>query len=99
MCEPMTIATTVMAVAGTGLKLQAQERDARAQRAAAAQDAFTLDSATRDARGRGDVDAQRTQLAAGAMAGRQRAAYAAAGVDVGAGSAADVVATTRAMGA
>lgn len=100
MCEPTTLliaatATQALGQAYSALSANAQARG-QAQQAAMNRDAANVAAA--DALERGNEEQQRHYRKVSAMQGAQRAAMAANGIDIGFGSALDVVGDTAMYG-
>jgi hypothetical protein len=99
MCEPTTLAI----VAGSAAVAGGIQKGAAAQRAAQMQgdlldaNAATADTLAADARDRGMVAEGKVRLQGGQLQAHQKSQFAAAGVDVNAGSAVDVMSSTAGL--
>jgi hypothetical protein len=96
MCDPGTLAIvgTAVAVAGTVTSTVASYQQARYEANLAEANRAAENERIRDALGRGDIEARDTARRQSQLMGAQRAALAANGIDVGFGSAADLMADT-----
>lgn len=96
MCEPTTIAIAAMSMAAVsgGMQAYSQHQTGKFNNAMAEQNAKIQTQAAEDAAGRGAIEANAAKQNASLMAGSQRAAMAAGGVDVGSGSALDLLSDT-----
>lgn len=100
MCEPATLAIigTAVATAGAGYSALMANAQARGQVAQAKANQAEANRSAADAMERGNVEQQRHYRKVSQQAGAQRAALAANGLDIGFGSAADLVGDTAMFG-
>lgn len=92
MCDPVS-AMVAMGAAG-GMQAYGQYQSGKFNNAMAEQNAKIQTQAAEDAAGRGAIEANAAKQNAAQVAGSQRAAMAAGGVDVGSGSALDLLSDT-----
>jgi hypothetical protein len=99
MCEPVTIATIAigLAAASGGAKAYGEYQKGEAEAKAAQQQAEFERGAAADALQRGAAEAGKVRTAGSQLIGENKAALAGSGVDVQSGSAAAVLADTRAQ--
>lgn len=100
MCEPTTLAIAAigMATLSGGMQAYSQRQSGKFNNAMAEQNAKIQTQAAEDAAGRGAIEANAAKQNAAQVAGSQRAAMAAGGVDVGSGSALDLLSDTARAG-
>lgn len=100
MCDPGTLAivATVTAVAGTVASTAAAYQQQRFQAKIATENQKTENARVLDALDRGQIEARDAARRQAQLAGAQRAAMAANGIDVSFGSAADLMADTAMFG-
>lgn len=102
MCEPTTATLLYAAIATTavsaGVGAYSAYSQGRTQKAVAANNANIAEMAAADAENRGETAAQAATQQARQVASAQRAAFSARGVDIGEGTASDVIAQTDFFG-
>lgn len=100
MCDPgtMVIVATVAAVAGTVAKTAAAYQQKRYEAKVAQANQKAENARILDAMNRGDIEVRDAARKQGQLLGAQRAAMAANGIDVGFGSASDILADTAMYG-
>lgn len=104
MCEPTTIALATTAVAGALTAVgqvqqaSAQKGQAKYQAAVARNNQIMAERAAKDAEERGRVDELNRRIQTRQLIGRQRASLAANGVEVGSGSAIDIISDSALIG-
>lgn len=96
---PLTAAAAGLSAFGAYRQAQAQKQAARYESQVAGVNAQIGDAQAADARYRGEMDAGQSDVRTGLLAGTQRAAFAASGVDATYGSAAGILADTSELGA
>ncbi len=89
MCEPTAIALVSTAVSGTAAVVGAYQQG-QAAKQVGRNNQIMAEYAAQDALRRGDAEAAAIQRRASQTAGAQRAAFAARGVDIGAGTAGEI---------
>ncbi len=93
MCSPQALI-----LAGIGASTAGAYGQARWQQAAQKNNATLADYAAQDALERGEADVQQNQLQTAQLKGAQRAALAANGIDIGEGSAGNILTDTGYLG-
>lgn len=97
MCEPTTIAL-VASAASTAVTAYGTYNQAKANKAIASNNAVEAERAAQDAQRRGEMEAQAAQRRARDVMGAQRAGFSARGIDIGEGTAADLIDQTDFFG-
>lgn len=97
MCEPTTIALAATAISG-GMQAYGQYQQGRVAQQVGRNNQMMAEYAAADAERRGEEEAIAARRRADQLAGAQRAAFAARGVDATAGTAADLLAQTTFFG-
>lgn len=90
MCEPTTIALVATAVAG-GISAKASYDQGQVAKQVARNNQVMGEYAAQDAQRRGEQEAQAVQRKASQLAGSQRSLMASRGLDLGVGTAADIL--------
>ena len=98
MAEALPFISMASTVAGGVMSAIGSQQSAQAQANAANYNAAVANNAALFAKQQGDVQAQANDRKTGAMIGRQRAVYAAGGLDVNTGSPLDIQADTAQFG-
>lgn len=97
MCEPTTIALAATAISG-GMQAYGQYQQGRVAQQVGRNNQMMAEYAAADAERRGEEEAIAARRRADQLAGAQRAAFAARGVDATTGTAADLLAQTSFFG-
>lgn len=97
MCD-LGISAMVLTAVGTGVSAYSQYQQGQYNAQMAEANARNAELAAADATARGDAEAAMQRMQVSRLIGRQRAAFAASGVDAASGSALDVLGDTAAFG-
>jgi hypothetical protein len=98
MCLPLVAVAGIVAAAGSAVSAYGQIKAGNFNAAVGRQNARNLNAAAADAEDRGDLAAGQSATQTGLLLGAQRARLAAGGVDVGSGSALDLLMNTAGIG-
>lgn len=98
MCVPLAAAALVASIASAGMAAYGAYQQSSVQKAVAKNNANIADAAATSATQRGEEQAQQAQRQARQMTGAQRAGFASRGLDLGAGTPADMLEQTNFFG-